>query len=202
MFNQTNNDEARRRRASEVPVVVWRSSRPWLSRPRVHQGAAWYAKFKEIKSAELRKIMETTYIFIFGWMIGNTVITELSNFDNRSNFWLFRGGSVLVTILLKRLYPNLRERQTIHYSPRGIILISSAKLISWKTLTHLMLSTLVHPSLLRSSISAVSYENRVHVWMQMIARVALPNRKMRCASRTWRVKTVWSYGVTYSLSSP
>lgn len=26
---------------------------------------------------------------------------------------------------------------------------------------------------------------------------------MRCASRTWRVKTaVWSYGVTYSLSSP
>lgn len=55
----------------------------------------------------------------------------------------------------------------------------------------------------RPSTSVAAHENRVRVWMQMTARAALSSRKMRCASRTWRVKTaVWSYGVTYSLSPP
>lgn len=117
--------------------------RPWLSRPRVHQGAARYAKFEEIKSAELGKIMETTYIFIFGWMIGNAVITELSNFDDRSNFWLL-GGPVLVTILLKRLYPNLRERDKRSIILRLIYfnLFRRIDLVPGKALTHLMLATL------------------------------------------------------------
>lgn len=63
MFNQTNNDEARRRRAREVSVVVWRTSRRDLVAHECIKVRC--AKFKEIKRAELGKIMETGCIFVF-----------------------------------------------------------------------------------------------------------------------------------------
>ena len=111
-------------------------------------------------------------------------------------------------ILLKRLYPDLRERINDLLFAWYILIADSfvfsirIDLISEKIWQHLMLSTLVlFLCCVRFSIS--TYKNRVHIWMQMIARAALSSQKMRCASRTWRVKTaVWSYGVIYSLSPP
>lgn len=69
-LNQTNNDEARRRRACKSSAGRLGNFSPWLSRPREAVGDA--LKLKEIKGARnLQGLWETTYIFILGCAIGS-----------------------------------------------------------------------------------------------------------------------------------
>lgn len=68
---------------------------------------------------------------------------------------------------------------------------------------HLILSTLVQPSVRPSSSVAFAWKSRPRLNANDCEGRIIESRKMRCASRTWRVKTaVWSHGVTYSLSPP